>query len=566
MLGSTNSLFMQLAIVLGLATIFGYIVRLFKLPLLISYLLVGVAISLFALFDPKTSQALTFLPEIGIAFVLFFVGMELDLAEIKSLGKPILTSGLIQILITLLAGFLISQFLGFGNIESFYLGAGLAFSSTIVVVKFLLEKDELSSLYGRLSLGITLLEDLAAVIILMTMGLSGNLHGLGHWQNLEFLSLIARGLILIAVSLLLSRYALTSLFKMVASSGELLFLTALAWCFIFVSLSLSLGFSVVIGAFLAGVALANSPFHFEIQGKVKPLRDFFVMLFFVYLGSKVSFSAIPSIWVVILIFTTYAVLVKPLIYALSLGMFGFRRHTIFHTALSLSQISEFSLIILVIGMSGGLVSAQALTVMALTGVISIIISSVMISNSRIIYRNSKKLFSFFERTEYIHQSENQPDALLPIENHVVLVGGHRVGGKVIRFLKSAKIPFLVLDLNPKIISSLISDKIHALYGDIGDPEILEFLNLASAKLVISTATNLDDNLMLLSELKRKNAEATVITRASSVSEAEKLYRMGSDYVILPETITGDFLTNILKSHWPSLDFFKNRKNRVQSET
>lgn len=551
-----SSLFLQLAVVLGLSTIIGYFIWLLKLPLLVAYLAAGVLLSFLQIFDFHTSLALTFLPEIGIAFVLFFVGMELDLKEIRYLGKVVTVASLLQIFISLLAGFLIAQFLGFQQLESIFLGIGLAFSSTIVVVKMLLEKKDLNSLYGKLSIGILLLEDLVAILILMGMTVGTSMLSLGLQNSLPMITLLVKGGVLLVLALGFSRYALAKIFLSVAKSAELLFLSALAWCFIFIAISLILGFSTVIGAFLAGIALANSPFHYEIQGKVKPLRDFFVTLFFVYLGSQAVFSEVSAVLPLIIIFTIYALLVKPIIFLLILGIFGFRKHTIFQSAISLSQISEFSLIVMIVGLKAGIVSEASLTAMAITGVLSIIASSIMIASSRKIYTMVAPVIGFFQRSNLTHQTESRTE--VELEDHVVLVGAHRIGGEIVKFLKRAGIPFLVMDFNPQVIQKLVDEKINALYGDVGDPEVLEFLNLEKGKLIISTAQNIDDNLILLSEVKRRKIKAIVIVRAALVEDAKILYEAGADYVILPEIVSGDFITQILKEHWPNMKYFKNR--------
>lgn len=556
-MAETHSLFIQLAVVLGLASLIGYGVKMLRLPLLVAYLLAGVVLSSLQIFDLTHSMALTFLPEIGIAFVLFFVGMELDLKEVKYLGKPIIVTSLSQIILSLLAGFLISTFLGFPLIESIFLGIGLSFSSTIVVVKLLLEKKDVGSLYGKLSIGILLLEDLVAILILMVMTVGSSLLNFGLQDSLPLAALLAKGVLLLVAALVLSRYVLEKVFRAVAGSAELLFLSALAWCFIFVAVSVVLGFSVVIGAFLAGVALANSSFHYEIQSKVKPLRDFFVTIFFVYLGTQVIFGQILNVLPLIIAFTLYALIIKPIIFLLILGAFGFKKHTMFQTALNLSQISEFSLIVLIVGMKAGLVSQEALTGIALATVISIIVSSIMIAYSRRIYKKVLPAIGFFERSELTHQTEEKSKGLA-MEDHVILVGAHRIGGEIVRFFKRESVPVLVLDFNPRTIQRLVEENIHALYGDMGDPEILEFLNLEKSKLVISTAQNIEDNLILLSEIKRRRVGAVVIVRATTVQEARKLYKAGADYVILPEVVSGDFITGTLKSHWPTLGYFKDR--------
>ncbi|MDO8570114.1 MAG: cation:proton antiporter [Candidatus Daviesbacteria bacterium] len=550
-----HTLFIQLAIILGLSAILGFLMKLLKLPLLVAYLLVGVLIASMQIFDVATSEVLTLLPEIGMAFVLFFVGMELDIKEIKTLGKPILAAGIGQIFISTFAGTLLASALGFPITESFYLGTALAFSSTIVVVKLLLEKKDLSSLYGKLSLGILLLEDLVAVLLLMGMTVSSSFLNLGLQGSFPLLALLAKGGFLLLLSLVLSRYVLEKVFDAVARSAELLFLSALAWCFIFVSLAQFLGFSVVIGAFLAGIALANSSFHYEIQGKVKPLRDFFVTLFFVYLGSQVVFSQISQVLPLILIFSIYALILKPIIYLLILGLFGFRKHTIFQTALNLSQISEFSLIIMVVGVNLGVVSQPALTAMALTGVISIIVSSIMISYSRSIYKFMAPVAGFFEHGGVSRSNEQKK---IELEDHVILIGAKWMGGEILKYLKKERIPFLVVDIDPDVVSKLAGEKVHVLFGDISDPEVLEFLDLHKAKLVISTTDSPEDNLVLVTELRRKNARAAIVIRANDVMEAEELYKAGAGYVILPDVVSGDFIATILRNHWPNMNFFKQR--------
>lgn len=552
-----DSIFIQLAIILGLSSTLGLITHKLKLPLLIAYLMGGLLIATLSIFDPHSSKALSFLPEIGVAFVLFLVGMELDLREIKNLGLPILISGILQVVVSTVIGTFIGQYFGFPLTESIYLGVGLSFSSTIVIVKLLLDKRDLTSLYGKLALGITLLEDLLAVLILLFLTASNSVLNLGYSQAFPLPAFLAKTAILFLFSFLVHRFALSAVFKAVSKSGELLFLTALAWCFIYVSLAIGLGFSVVVGAFLAGIALASSPYHFQIQGKIKPLRDFFVALFFVYLGTQVNFADLSKVYPVILAFSAYAVLVKPLLFLLILSEFGFRKHTSFQAALSISQISEFSLIIILVGMKAGVATQSALTTIALSAVLSISISSLMISQSARIYKKLANLLGFFERKNYKHYLE-RGDVEDGVGDHVILIGGHRMGGEIVKFFKEEKIPFLVLDFNPNQVEKLLSLKVAALYGDMGDPEILDALNLNESRMVISTAQDLEDNLLLLEKIKAKKLNIPTIIRAGSVEVAEELYKAGADYVMIPEILAGDLLIKELKEHLHDSDYFQNR--------
>lgn len=557
-----DNIFIQLAIILGLASVLGFITHKFKLPLLIAYLLGGLLLATVTIFDLKHSEALNFLPEIGIAFVLFLVGMELDLREIKRLGRPILLSSTLQIIISSIAGFVIAQTLGFPPTEALYLGIGLSFSSTIVVIKLLLEKNELNSLYGKLAVGILLLEDLIAVLILLGLTVSPSFFHFGFQQAFPIVTFILKVVLLFGTALVVNRYVLRQIFDAVSESTELLFLTALAWCFIYVSFALSLGFSVVIGAFLAGIGLASSPYHYQIQGKVKPLRDFFVTLFFVYLGTQVNFADLSRVYPVIIVFTVYAVLAKPVIFLLVLGSFGFRKHTMFQTAVNLSNISEFSLIILLVGLKMGLVSQTSLTVIALSLIISTIISSLMVSKSNRLYRYVKDVIAFFERKNYQNALELREEG--EFSNHVVVVGAHRVGGEIVKFLKKEGIAVIVLDFNPHLVETLVKEKIPVIYGDIGDPEVLDSLNLEQARMIISTSPSIQDNKTLLEELTFRNINVPIIVRADTAQTARSLYKAGADYVIIPNILAGDWLLQLIKDHFHDGGYFKDRA-RIEME-
>ncbi len=546
-----SNIFIQLAVILSLCSALGLVVYKLKLPLIIAYLGCGLLLSALINFDISKAEVLSFLPDIGIAFVLFLVGMELDLREIKNYGKQILVCGTLQVIITSVLGTFIAQSFGFSTHEAIYLGIGLSFSSTLVVVKLLLDRKELSSLYGKLSIGILLLEDLLAVVILLLMT-SGSL-SISNSGGLAIFFIKVFGLGFAAI--VLNKYLLSPLFKVVSDSGELLFLTALAWCFSFITLSSMLGFSILIGAFLAGVVLASSPYHFHIQGKVKPMRDFFLSLFFVYLGTRVNFTHIATVYPVILMFTAYAVLAKPLIYLLILGLFGFRKHTMFLTAINISQVSEFSLIILLVALKNGLVSDQGLTVIALSSVLSIIASSLIISKSGFLYKKLSRLISFFERRKH-PVLERQEDNKL--SQHIVVIGSHRVGGDIIKFFKKERAALVVLDHNPHQVEILLSQAVAVIYGDMQDPEILDVLNLEDARIVISTAPDLEGNKTLLEELKVRNFAAPIIVRAETIKDARSLYKLGADYVIIPDLLAGDFLLGMLKDHLGDKSYFRER--------
>lgn len=547
-----SNVFIQLAIVLGLSSLLGYFMYKLRLPLILAYLLVGVLIGTSGLLEVNPFSIFHFLPDIGIAFVLFMIGMELDLYEVRKLGKPIIITSLVQIIISAITGFTIAGVFHFDLIQSLYLGICLSFSSTLVVIKLLLDKKDLGSLYGKLSIGVLLVEDLVAMVVLMVLSLSSSSLNLGITNSWPLLSILVKAFALFSVSFILGKYLLPKVLSATARSLELLFLTSLTWCFLLTTFALFCGFSVVIGAFLAGIAIAQSPFHLQIQARIKPLRDFFVALFFVYLGSSASLKGLAQAWPVVLAFTLYALLAKPFISIVVLGMFGFRKHTLFKTALNLSQISEFSLVILLVGIAAGVIQPVSLSIMASVAVVSIVISSLMISFSSKIYPFVAPLIGFFEHKSKTHFLEVKEKSQL--QDHVIVIGGHGFGGPIVNFLKKENIPFLVVDFNPHIVESLREQGVKVIYGDISDPEILANLGLEEAKLIISSATELSDNEALLAEVKRRHIEAKVLIRAKDVDHGELLKKLGADFVISPERLSAHFLVNQLRENWPQVHF------------
>jgi voltage-gated potassium channel Kch len=290
----------------------------------------------------------------------------------------------------------------------------------------------------------------------------------------------------------------------------------------------------------------------QIQGKVKPLRDFFLALFFVYLGSQVRVGDLVTAWPMILAFAGFAIMLKPIACIAILGFFGFRKHTLFQTALNVSQISEFSLVVLLVGIQFGVASQFGLSIMAAAAVISIIISSILITYSDQLYKILKHLIPFAERKSRLHSFLNKTEGHL--QDHVVVVGADKVGGAVVNYLHEEKIPLMVVDFNPHIVQWLRESGINIIYGDLSDPEILDSLQLETARLVISTAAGIIDNEMLLTACKAKNSKAAIVVRAIDNEREQVLKDMGADYVILPERVSGDFLVSHIKGHWPNLKF------------
>jgi hypothetical protein len=407
-----------------------------------------------------------------------------------------------------------------------------------------------------------LVEDLVAIVVLMLISVGSSALGAGFQNSLPILALIVKALALFLLTFGLSKFILNKVFEYTAKSVELLFITSIAWCFAFTSLAVALGFSVEIGAFLAGVALASSPYHLQIQVKIKPLRDFCLALFFIHLGSSADFKEIGTALPIILVFTIYALTIKPIIYMSLLSRFGFKKHTLFQTALNLSQVSEFSLIVLMVGVNSSIVDPITVSIMAVVAVLSITVSSILISQTNNLYKALAPFAGLLELKSKSHYFERK--AKKSLTGHIIVIGGHRVGGPIVDYLFEHEIPFVVMDFNPTIVRELSERGVNAIYGDIGDPEITEALQLESAKLVICTATDLSDNEVLLNLVKATNKNATIILRAADSEHAKILKMLGADYVLLPEKVSGDYIVQQIQNHWPDLKFKETKAQKIKS--
>ncbi|OGG06829.1 hypothetical protein A2872_00365 [Candidatus Gottesmanbacteria bacterium RIFCSPHIGHO2_01_FULL_42_12] len=540
-----------LTLVLGLAVALALIISRYKQPILVAYILAGAILSALNIVKPEQLDFLAILPEVGLAFLLFLVGMELDLREFRKLGKNVLLATTGQVVISTLA----LWFLTHNPVISFVAG----FSSTILVIKILLEERELSSLHGKLAVGILLVEDLLAVILLMGISVAAG----NNASAAVLVGVVIKGLLLIYASLIAGKKLLPKLFNACADSGELLFLTAIGWCLLFVSVSIFAGFSLAIGAFLAGVSLAQSVYRIQISGKIKPLRDFFIMIFFLDLGTGLSLSGVGAHFGLAVTLLVFTVFVKPLVFIVLFSLLRFRMHTAFKTGIVMSSISEFSLIVLSAASKSGIVSAEVMSPVIFATVLSFIFSSFEISHGKKIYAVIGRFIKRLERPAALNQSIGRDRQF---HDHAVLIGCHRAGGIVLKNLKSIYgEDIVVLDFNPDVIEELKNNAIACVYGDTADPEVLESLNLPGSQLVISTVRDYKDNLALLDFIEKTQTKAVIILTADDVAEAVKLYERGAHYISLPTDLEGLSISRMIHDHVNDWKWFTAEREKKLSE-
>jgi Kef-type K+ transport system membrane component KefB len=522
------NIFVQLSLIIVLATLVASIMRLFKQPLVVGYILTGLLLTPFLLQYPQAAHTLETFSELGVAILLFIVGLHLSPYEVKSFGKGAVKVGILQILVTSGLGFLLSRVLGYPIISSMYLAAAVTFSSTIIVLKTLTDRQELEKLYGRIAIGVLLLQDLVAALLLIWIASSAN----GNTGAGSFLLPFVYGSLLTAALIFISLKVLPKVFDFFAKSKELLFLFSLAWGFGLATLFHFLGLSIEIGALIAGIALSLSPYSIEISSKLKPLRDFFVVMFFILIGSHVVISDLVKLWLPLLVLTVFVLLLKPLIIMLAMGFAGrYKKKTSFMGAISLAQISEFSLIVALLGAKVGHIGEEVLSLITLLAVISIAASTYYMMFSEKLYSRLSKYLKFIQRKKAVTASD------LFTEYDVILFGCHRAGYDFIEVFKHLGQKLLCVDFDPDLVKKLTESGINCRYGDAEDGEFLEEIGISSPKMVVSTISEFEANEFLLSQIADKSKVAIVLL-AQNVGHALTLYERGADYVILPHFIGG----------------------------
>ncbi len=524
----------ELALITLISTILAIVFWKLKQPPILAYIFAGILLGpmgfkVLSGSDPVIGA----LSDMGIAFLLFLVGLEMDFKKLKEVGQTSLITGAGQILFTGTIGYILSRLLGFGTTQAMYIAIGLTFSSTIIIVKLFSEKGELDSLHGRIAVGFLLVQDFVAIAILIMLGMLET----GGIQIFTILKTIVSGVILFATMYASSKYILPKVFESLARSQELLFLSSISWNFLFSWFATVLGFPIEIGAFLAGISLAPLPYGYEIFGKIRPLRDFFVVLFFVILGIKLNFSL--SILKPVLILSLLVLIGNPTIVMTLLGFMGYRKRTSFFASLATAQVSEFSLILVAMGIRIGHIGNIVGSVLTSVALVTIAISTYLITFNDVVYEYISPVLSIFERKK----TKKEPKEEKKMKNHIIVFGYHRMGYTIVHALKKMGQRVLVVDFNPDLIKELKRRKISCIYGDATDGEVLERVNILESKMLISTIPGLKENMFLI--YKAKIFRKPIIVTAIQIEDARELYKAGADYVIMPHFLGAERATKII---------------------
>jgi Kef-type K+ transport system membrane component KefB/Trk K+ transport system NAD-binding subunit len=542
----------ELGIIIAITVFLGFIMRLLKQPLIIGYIISGIIVGPYLLNIASSTGTMNLFAHMGIALLLFIVGLNLNPKIIKDVGKVSLITGLGQVIFTSAIGFVISFLFGFSVISSLYIAVALTFSSTIIIMKLLSDKSATGTLYGKISIGFLIVQDIVAMLILMIISSIPEQAG---GSNLIFQT-IALGIFAFVGVILFGIFLLPKITKAIAKCQELLLLFSISWCFLISALFYSLNFSMEIGALVAGVTLSLSHYRYEISSKMRPLRDFFVILFFVVLGSQMVFANISQYLIPIIIFSLFILIGNPLIVLILMGLLGYTKRNGFMAGLTVAQISEFSLILITLGVKVGHLSDDILSMVTVIGLITIAGSSYMIMHSNKLYSFLSKSLKIFEKKgKKIDEHKYHKD-----ENYdIFLFGYNRIGYDLLKSFKRNKSKFLVVDYDPETIINLAKEGVDCRYGDASDFELLNELNLSKAKMIYSTIPDFDTNIVLISKIKEVNKNAIIIVISHQIEEAIKLYDQGATYVIMPHFLGGHHASTLIEQHGFNVDKFLEEK-------
>lgn len=549
--------FFELTVVILAAAGLGVLLRFLRQPIILGYLAAGVLIGLFGFFHLDDQEIFHTFSDLGIMFLLFLVGLEINYTSVRYAGKVALFAGLGQVAFTFLFWFLLASTLGFSTISALYLSIALTLSSTVIVVKLLSERKATSSLYGKISIGILLVQDVLVIFILVV--LAGIQSGDGFSPFFLGLTLIKGGALFFG-SFWLGRRLLPFLFDRIARSQELLFLTSIGWAFLMAGVAQGLGLSIEIGGFLAGLSLANAVEHFQIASRIRPLRDFFILIFFVILGSSLALSGFGGLFLPIIIFSVFVLVGNPLIVFAVLGIMGYRSRTLFFTGVTIAQISEFSLVLAALGLRSGHIGQEVVTILTAVAAVTFTSSTYFILHAERLFSLFGRWVKLFERTSL--NSEDGHEQEIGIKP-IIMIGFHRAGQRIAEYVPKSML--MVVDFDPDMIELAKKQKICYTFGDITDTDILEKANLAQARLVVSTIPDFEGNLALLEIIQRSDHaphaafdaasggvedvgssdRIKVIVKAEDHREAALLYRNGADYVFLPHATAGHYLGKLI---------------------
>ncbi|MDA8795882.1 cation:proton antiporter [Aquiluna sp.] len=535
-----ESSFVSVALILALAVAGGAIAKLLRQPVVVSFIVVGILAGPTAFNLVEGAEEIRLFAKFGIAILLFLVGLKLDFHMIRSTGKVALIAGLSQVAFTAAVGFGLAVLFGFEATTALYIAVALTFSSTIIIIKLIGDKRELDTLYGRIAVGILIVQDIlvvAAMVVIVTIGTPGE----GSVVT-DLVVTLASSAVFLGVAAFASRFVLEKVLDWISKSPELTLLFGVAWAIVLAAISTLIGLSMEIGAFVAGVSLASTAYRESLGARMVSLRDVMLLFFFIELGASLTFAdALGQLWPAIVL-SVFVLVGKPLIVFAIMGWMGYRSITSFRTGVALAQISEFSLILIALGFSLGQVDSAVLSLVTLVAVFTITVSSYFILYTDKLYSMMQGFMHLFERGK----AEAVDEESQSLSFDAIVVGSGRFGTEVISGLISSGSSVLAVDLDPDALARARELGAETLFGDVGDPDFAKMLPMHQSDTLICTAPDRSTNTLLLGSIKSLGYEGKIYLTALDNQTAEMFAKDPQVTTIRPLKMAANRIVKQLK--------------------
>lgn len=531
------STYSSFAIILIASAVAGVVAHRLRQPLIAAYIVVGIAAGPAGMGWVGGGGEIELLAQIGVTVLLFVVGLKLDVHIVRRIGPVSLGAGLGQIAFTLLVGYLLCEALGMDAVTALYIAAALTLSSTIILVKLLSDRREIDSLHGRIVVGVLIVQDIAVVAAMTllgsTPGAAEGVMGMAGWLTLK--------LFIAAVAVfVLMRYILPPLLERLARSQELLMLFAVAWGIALAAVGEHLGFSKEVGAFLAGFSLASTPFREALSARLATLRDFLLLFFFIDLGAKLQIAALGAHVMTAVALSVFVLIVKPLIVLVIMGVMGYRKRTAFLTAVPLAQVSEFSIVLLALGMNLDHIDETALSIVTLVALVTITASTYMIIFLQPLYTRFAPWLAFFERRSPARELEVERIRTEDTAPEIIVFGAGRFGRRLIEQLTRRRLRVLAVDFDPENVRTLRNRRLHVRFGDAEDPQFAGTLPLQNVRWVVSTLPEHDANRCLVQALRAHKFAGNVAVVVRGTEEEPEWEGRGVDRIFRLYEDAADF--------------------------
>lgn len=532
------------ALIILAATIFGFIAKKTKQPTVIAYIVTGMVLGPVGFSLVGETEFTKLLSELGLVFLLFLIGLEINLDEIREILRPTTLIAVSQMILTALIGFSTAIILGLTTVESLFVGATAMFSSTALVVKMLTDKDEGSSLPERLDIGILLMQDI--VVILLLAMITANATGINAlaFRMAEVFLMIG---LIATISYASSQYFLPRLFKEISDNKHAFFIHGVAWAFLFITAAQYLNLSMEIGAFFAGLSIAQLPYSRELQERVRPLTDLFMAVFFINFGLNIIPGQLVSYLPEAIALSAVLMTGK---FAILFGLIDsqkFTPETSFKASLNMTQISEFSLILGAIALSEGIVNQGMIGFLSLVAIITMGLSSYLISYNNYFYNKAEKLLRLLE-------SDQKKDIRVDrLQNHAIVIGYDEISSSILPTLQEYFEKIVVVDKNPENVDELANSPYEFIYGDFEHGEIQSAAGLQKADLIISLAPKFEVNREIL---EKTSMAPTVFLKSHDLEKAGELYELGAHYVITKNILTGEKMSEYIRLYLEDRKLFE----------